>query len=119
MATLIEVRGRDVECHEPATLTRATKLIRGGRYLMAGGIGGSLSIQPALGGGWLCRFKRAGELLSREEFGRKLAVYDWLREWFPRLLGKPGQGLHRARNPGRPGQDLAVRFVRRGRKAAR
>jgi hypothetical protein len=84
------------------SITQAMRHVRRGEAVHAEGVGGSLMVERDTDGScWYGAYYRAGECLSFPQLDGTASVHDWLRQFFPRLMGKDPRVDHRRNGGGR------------------
>jgi hypothetical protein len=93
------------------SITQAMRHVRRGEPVHAEGVGGSLIVKrEILFGRWQCAFGRFGVTEDIWLTTRTASVHDWLREWFPKLMGKDQRGDHRRNAGGRVSYEVRRRL---------
>jgi hypothetical protein len=84
------------------SITQAMRHVRRGEAVHAEGVGGVLIVQRETAfGRWQCTFGRFGITEAIRLLTRTADVHDWLRQFFPRLMGRDPRGDHRRSAGGR------------------
>jgi hypothetical protein len=84
------------------SITQAMRHVRRGEAVHAEGVGGMLIVQrEAAFNRWQCTFGRFGITEAIWLTTRTASVHDWLRQYFPRLMGRDPRGDHRRNAGGR------------------
>jgi hypothetical protein len=98
------------------SITEAMRHVRRGEAVHAEGVGGMLRMRKHENDFWECEFLRLGVVVAAAHFcpGRTADVHDWLRTFFPLLIGKDPRGDHRRNAGGRVSYEGRRRRRRRG-----